>query len=282
MPPFEDQNEIDQDLKNLPGFLKSILPSFADQIPQEDWGSLGLNGGSASGVWTPRGVVNDFGLNSNLELDDIDINFLGTYNQDIPFDYDPTSQPGSASNTGREASDPARGIAVASEAFKRSSIWRFRPVAKNSSATELRNLSVAQVEEAVASPESRIVPRPRSSIEPLSLVTRDKVLALILGTCRAENVQRTVSSFPSLDLLDILLQYYLTCPRSLASSFIHLPTFDPQQKRPELIGAMIAAGAVAAPDIAFNKLGYAIQEAIRLAIASNVSRCVYSIIHSHC
>ncbi|KAG9891352.1 hypothetical protein KCU98_g14399, partial [Aureobasidium melanogenum] len=61
------------------GFLHDFLQSIigGDPFPREI-----APGGS--GTWTPRNVF-DFGANTDLELNDLDLNFLDGYNHEIPF-----------------------------------------------------------------------------------------------------------------------------------------------------------------------------------------------------
>lgn len=94
---------------------------------------------------------------------------------------------------------------------------------------------------------------------------------MVVKCCRPENSSRAASSFPSVKLLDTLLQYYLTSPVASAASFLHLATFDPNTRRPELVAIMAAAGAALTSDPALTKLGYAIQECVRVAVIRLVS-----------
>jgi hypothetical protein len=57
-------------------------------------------------------------------------------------------------------------------------------------------------------------------------------------------------------------------PVARINSFIHAPTFDPNEKRPELLLSMAAAGAVLTSDPTLTKLGYAMQETVRPAVGT--------------
>jgi hypothetical protein len=93
---------------------------------------------------------------------------------------------------------------------------------------------------------------------------------MVVNSCHSDNLSKAVASFPSAGLLDTLLQYYLTSPVTHATSFLHAASFDPNKKRPELVAAMAACGAVLTSDPALSKLGYAIQECLRIAISKRV------------
>ena len=81
---------------------------------------------------------------------------------------------------------------------------------------------------------------------------------------------RSFLSFPSLELLDSLLQYFISTTAASTYS-VHLPTFFPSQKRYEMVAAFIAGGAALTPDASLRKLGYVVQETLRLHIPSVVS-----------
>ena len=89
-------------------------------------------------------------------------------------------------------------------------------------------------------------------------------MALVLDTCSRENVKRIASAFPSMELLDGLIQYFLSSPSIDAPTWFHLPTFSPSKLNPELLASVVSAGAATLPDISLRKLGYALHEASRL------------------
>lgn len=89
---------------------------------------------------------------------------------------------------------------------------------------------------------------------------------MVVQSCRPENLPKAVAAFPSAELLDTLIQHFLTSPLPRACSFIHTPTLDPNCKRPELLLAMAAAGAVLTADPTLARLGYAMQECVRVAV----------------
>lgn len=89
-------------------------------------------------------------------------------------------------------------------------------------------------------------------------------MALVLVTCTPENVKKISSAFPSIELLDGLIQYYLSSPSLEAPMLFHLPTFSPSKLNPELLASIASAGASTIPDISLRKLGYALHEASRI------------------
>ncbi|KAJ2903383.1 uncharacterized protein MKZ38_009960 [Zalerion maritima] len=208
----------------------------------------------------------DFDLDISAELDDIDLRFLDAYNTHVPFEFLGRSPDNNATEVpGPEARpDPCRPAAICTEAFRH--YWKFRPNSHDHGAAEEHNLSLPSVTDDHASPESRIPVDRLVTCGRLTVATRDKILTTIVQTCRSENLSRAITSFPSVELLDTLLQYYLTSPVARADSFLHTATFDPNQKRPELLAAMVACGAVLTSDPALSKLGFAIQESVRVNV----------------
>lgn len=207
------------------------------------------------GQWTPMGAV-PFEFAPSIELSDLDLRFLDAYNVNIPFELTDTTP------TLPTATDPCRTAALASDAFHNCH-WRFRPNAQDNGNAEEHNLSLPSDHRAL-----RLDWRVTGT--KLSVSSRDKILTTVVESCRPENLARAVASFPSVELLDSLLQYSLTSPVARLDSFLHAATFNPNEKRPELLAAMAARGAVLTSDPALTKLGHAIQESLRFAIPKHV------------
>ncbi|KAK2672425.1 Zinc finger C2H2-type [Fusarium oxysporum f. sp. vasinfectum] len=198
-----------------------------------------------SGGWANPNA-NDVDMYTYNELDDIDLRFLDSYNTSIPFEVRSIQPTPRGAQTPRAAShtDPGEPAAMCTEAFQNSH-WKFRPNAKDHAGAEEHNLSLPATDSAYPSPESVVV----------------QIIC-----------QKPWRPFPSAELLDTLLQYYLTSPVTHATSFIHAASFNPNQKRPELVAAMAACGAVLTSDPALSKLGYAIQECLRIAVAKHLTQ----------
>jgi hypothetical protein len=223
-----------------------------------------------TGQWTPI-VALDLDMSLSTELDDVDLRFLDTYNNNIPFEFGIEPALGSfPGNLSSNSTDPCRPAAMCTEAF-RNSHWRFRPSVNDHAGAEDHNLSLPSAAVDHASPESRISLHRRVTCARLSVAARDRILAMVVESCRPENLSRAIASFPSVELLETLFQFYLTSPIARADSYIHSATFDPNEKRPELLAAMAAAGAILTSDVTLTKLGYAIQECVRLAVPKHVS-----------
>ncbi|CAK7219772.1 hypothetical protein SBRCBS47491_003964 [Sporothrix bragantina] len=258
--------------------------------------------GTGHGQWTPMGAL-DFdataagSLDLDLDhLDDMDFRFLDAYNTRVPFEFGVSPTTGgdgvdvhrpdasvSGSQQGQmSTATPGYTAAIGSgsEAFKRH-YWKFRPNAQDYCGAEEHNLSLPAPGAAGAvdhtSPESTLsqaLPPKRPDGMRLNTASRDKILMVVTHNCLRENVARVVTSFPSVELLDTLVQFYLMSPVAQASTFLHTASFhrNPNEKRPELLAAMTAAGAVLTGDPALSKLGFAIQECLRIAVPQQWER----------
>lgn len=211
-----------------------------------------------SGQATPRGIM-DLSFDLDIGLTDLDLGLLDRYNFQIPFAADTPS----TDAQGLEQQLPENdSVPVRTEAFKQS-IWRWLPQPnKDYSRAEQANLAFADSEKD-SNCRSQITQR-RVIVEKLHRVSRDQLMALVLGTCSPENVRRIASAFPSIELLDGLIQYFLTSSSLDAQSWLHLPTFSPSKIGPELLACIISAGAATTPDIPLRKLGFALHEASRI------------------
>ena len=215
-----------------------------------------------AGPWTPRELF-DFGVDTNMELNDLDLSFLDSYNNANPFDLRTPSIGFSTAGSDIMPSFTSAPVPpLDTTALPKASVWRFRPLSKDSGSAEQANLSLP-------TPTSLDIDE-RVTREPITQTARDKILAMILSTCTPKSAPRAVACFPSVSLLDSLFQFSLTSPGSHAKHWIHAPTLLAGQSRPEVLAAIIAAGAVLTPDAAIRKVGYAIQEAIRTAVQVQV------------
>tara|TARA_R110002003_G_scaffold196_1_gene15266 strand:- start:14008 stop:15321 length:1314 start_codon:yes stop_codon:yes gene_type:complete len=214
-----------------------------------------------SGHATPRGIM-DLNFDLDVGLTDIDLGLLDQYNFQVPFAADTPS----TNTEGLESQLPeGDSVPVRTDVFKQS-IWRYLPQRnKDYSGAEQVNLAFSDSEKE-NNRRTHITQR-RAIAERLHRVSRDRLMALVLGTCSPENVKRISSAFPSIELLDTLIQFFLTSPSLDAQSWFHLPTFSPAKLAPELLACIVSAGAASTPDTPLRKLGFALHEASRVGQA---------------
>ncbi|CRG83450.1 hypothetical protein PISL3812_00801 [Talaromyces islandicus] len=241
-------------------------------VPAQDYGGLlapepldlfpaSLSFGSISGNRTPRSFVT-FGLETDLDLSAVDLSLLDCYNTRNPFEFDTLT----ISTPLFEPPDNimnSYGINDKGDSYSpHRRIWRFVPTSGDHGFCEHDNLLLPPKVASHPTPESLVEPDSRSTPERLDLSSRDKILSIAVGQLK-HPISRAVSSFPSVELLDSLIQYYLTAPFSTGNMWFHRASFTPKTLRPELLLAMAAAGAVLTPDSTLRKLGFAMQEVVR-------------------
>lgn len=232
-------------------FLRAVM------MGQDNMGGTGL----LPGTRTPRNMF-DFGNGAeDWSLNDMDMMFIDDYSHHIPFLAASETAPSTGPAAFSDENDaeptherPPRSLPPTGVDATRK--WRFQPVTKDSSDA---NLSVPVTTESHKRPKYH---DRRVLSEPLSNSARDSMLTLV-ATAGSQD-PRPVTSFPSTELLDSLLQFFLST--TAATSYIcHTPTFSPN-RRPFLTLAMIAAGAALTPDAPLQKLGMVFQEAVRVTL----------------
>jgi Fungal Zn(2)-Cys(6) binuclear cluster domain/Zinc finger, C2H2 type len=200
----------------------------------------------------------DYGWSSDLWYSD---GLQDAFN--MPFESTFTPYPATLSSS----SDSPSGAGVGADAFKRSLIGSWTPLADDSSMMERQNLMMPRNADS-----SSIFTESKLSIqEPLSLSSRDRILGMVLETCPQTAAGRIIASFPSAEFLNDCIRYYFARRHEeQIDSYIHLPTFKPNEQRPELLAMLAGAGAVCTSSFVVRKLGYALQEAVRHAMGRRV------------
>ncbi|KAK3082188.1 hypothetical protein LTS18_013072 [Coniosporium uncinatum] len=219
----------------------------------------------ASGTVTPNGIFG-FGVETDLDFSAIDLSFLGSYNTQVPFEMEPQERSlmrhGTHSINQASPQSVLDGDSTTPSNISHHSIWRFVPAPGNHAFSDQANLSLPDHNHLAQSPESFVDVSKRATAEKLDSATRDAILAIVLSQIKSQTFP-VVSAFPSVELLDHLIQFYLAGPFSKQNTWIHTASFRAKKAQPELLLAMAAAGAVLTPDCSLRKLGFAIQEIIR-------------------
>lgn len=245
----------------FPNFIQDmIMPPPDEQFPCMD------NSGYLYPPQNPRGFM-DYGRETNLELNDRDFGHLHDFKQENAVIIDRLTNGASAEQMEEKNPEP-RNLAIGAEAFKKSSITDWTPGQHNSSYEEQGNLSLSTDAfiQATRMVSGRILVTQR-----LALSSRDKILAMVLDTCVPVNRPRTVESFPSTEILDGLVQCFCYFHSQQTDTWIHIPSLNPDTIMTELLGMIIAAGAVRTPIIAVQKLGFALMESVRNSFFRRVS-----------
>lgn len=211
--------------------------------------------------------VFDFGIDTSLDFNDVDIDWITNLNSQAPLSsfhlpHDYRDQP---LHPGQQTPNMSNSFNLGAKAFQ-NSLWRWAP-ARRDNAYEAQEHLLLPENDAAQLDLNLLAEAPEKCLEHTS---RDHILAMLLGTCNPANISLVVSSFPSTQVLSSLMHFHFKKQATTTDSWLHFPSFSPNNQRPELNAIVIAAGAVASSIPTVRKLGYAIQEAVRLAIPKAV------------
>ncbi|KAL4818456.1 hypothetical protein BDW67DRAFT_174252 [Aspergillus spinulosporus] len=201
----------------------------------------------------------DHNVNFDFDLTEVDFGLIDFYNSRGSANAAPL-QP---DETDRDA-DRDSGIALGAEAYSRSSLSAWKPVHSDHAFADQNDLSVPK---SIDSPEASAQCRHQILSERLSPGSRDLIFGMVLQTSQRANLTRIMKSFPSTELLDSLIQDFFAYQAQQVDSWIHGPTFNPNEESPDMLGIIAAAAAVKSSIPTIRKLGYALMEVVRLQMS---------------
>lgn len=178
----------------------------------------------------------------------------------------PSPQPQSINSSKASGRDAARDASRRHAAFRRSP-WLWEPESKDYVSREKQGLQINEESINSAVAFERLVDTP-TRWPKLSLATRDKLFAMVVSEHKDPS---RVPSFPSLELLNYLLQADLAHGDRMCDDFFHAPTFNPEDTLAELLASVIASGATFISVPAIWQFGYALQEIVRQRMERLVS-----------
>ena len=149
-------------------------------------------------------------------------------------------------------------IGIGAQAFKES-VWLWTPAKEDNFAEQL-NLSL--VDEAVT-PERQHCIDIAALHEEVTDTTRGLILVMVLKACNPVIYPQIVSHFPTTDLLSSLIHNFMSFHLQSEFSWLHIPTIQINNEKPEFLASMACAGAAISRAPEIRKLGLAIQEACR-------------------
>ena len=214
-------------------------------------------------------AVLDFCDDANLELNDMDFGILDNWN------VDGMTGSAAAQEFTPRTDDTSVDLSQMRQSLNKiwaDSPWRWHPKNLDTGYGEQSNLPVPTDD--VSSPvfqerQRRLDRVVRDKLDPAG---RDKILAIVLSTCRNNSMMtRVASSFPSVDVMDTLVHIFLASHLCQVSEWIHFGSFSLNSQWPEWLAVVAAGGAVLTPVQTLRKFGFAIQEAVRVTIPSRVS-----------
>ncbi|KAE9366284.1 hypothetical protein N431DRAFT_419464 [Stipitochalara longipes BDJ] len=213
--------------------------------------------------------VLNFGIDSSLDFNDMDLGWITSHNQTSAFNYNMLSDLNDPPlDQGQETPDVQPSISLGAEAFRKS-LWTWLPGQLEHAFMEVSNLSLTSKD--MEGLESR--GSPDIIDHQLEQSSRDDILAMVLSmNSQHSGISRVITSFPSTQLLNRLMHLFLKSEATKMHSWIHLPTFRPRTQGPEFNGIVIASGAILSAVPTVRKLGLAIQETVRLALPSSIEK----------
>jgi len=267
-PVEDDPNLFNPDLNFVPDdsslgdFLNSIImpltPVAAEQTISEIMPISQLD--------NSRDVL-DFQNDFLLDLNDLDLGFVDSFEEQyvpmaVPRHLPLTTGPLNSRSEPPSRDEAAEVNRLGHEAFTRS-MWKYHP--------DNNDTSTAEADHLISAKDVPQLERVPGALTPFreghfSYHCRDKVLALLLTTWEPSLAHTFVASFPKTEFLGGLVKRFLAFHESQPDSWFHAPTFNPEQALPALLSAVIAFGAILHPMPVIQKLGYALQEATRLAL----------------
>ncbi|KAL6233299.1 hypothetical protein BDW75DRAFT_252117 [Aspergillus navahoensis] len=201
----------------------------------------------------------DHNLSFDFDLTEVDFGLIDFYNSRGSANPAPL-QP---DDNDRDA-DRDSGIALGAEAYSRSSLSAWKPVRSDHAFADQNDLSVPK---SIDSPDATAQSRHQILSERLSPGSRDLIFGMVLQTSQRANLTRIMKSFPSTELLDSLIQDFFAYQAQQVDSWIHGPTFHPNEESPDMVGIVAAAAAVKSGIPTIRKLGYALMEVVRLQMS---------------
>ncbi|RDW83679.1 putative C6 and C2H2 transcription factor RegA-like [Aspergillus mulundensis] len=202
----------------------------------------------------------DHDLNFDFDLTEVDFGLIDFYNS--RGSVNPAlPQPDDDGDADRDS-----GIALGVEAYSRSSLSAWKPGHSDHAFADQNDLSVPK---SIDSPEASTYSQSKQQIlsERLSPGSRDLIFGMVLQTSQRANLARIMKSFPSTELLDSLIQDFFAYQEQQVDSWIHGPTFHPNEENPDMVGIVAAAAAVRSSIPTIRKLGYALMEVVRLQMS---------------
>ncbi|GKT44841.1 uncharacterized protein ColSpa_05022 [Colletotrichum spaethianum] len=137
---------------------------------------------------------------------------------------------------------------------------------QSSENTEMERPHLAADEANLKPPRMKQAPPGTVPLAPtlcLSAAARNSIVSMILNNTSCANAVPVLAAFPSTGALDALVGVYARdWEAARINDFIHLPTLELERQRPELLGAIVAVGAVGAGSTVARKFGFAMQEVV--------------------
>lgn len=265
----QDHNMLDMARLPFSDFLRDVLFEQS-QGHSMDPSRMVEAHGAHHGAHGQGLAVLDFCDDGNLELNDMDFGLLDHWNVgngEAMLATDPSLSNYVPNNQVEDTADMSRMRQRLVKIWTHSP-WRWMPDKQDSGYVEQNNLPLTQGE--VSSTQLRL---DRVIRDKLEAPGRDKILAIVLSTCRDNAMMgRVASSFPSNEVMDALVHIFLAWHLCQVSEWIHYGSFRLNAQCPEWLAVAASAGAILTPVATLRKFGFALQEAVRKLAPSSFSK----------
>ncbi|KAK6369431.1 hypothetical protein LTS17_009774 [Exophiala oligosperma] len=234
------------------------------------------NGPAISSFWDNDIFSADSGLDSALDLDeDILMAMDLDWSSLVQLDFDLSNEGSNSRHEGRSRDDNgstsgsrSRGFLV-QEFFKRS-LWLWEPDARDSTSTEeAPHLSEVEERHFLSSKSIEKASDDRADgsswMAGFTCGNEARDALLILAQRNADN-GAVLRCFPSPRVLSFLLKAFAFQETVNRCPFVHLPSFNVDKCKIELLSALVVAGSANFANRMIWKLGLALQERTRIAI----------------
>ncbi|KAH6684053.1 hypothetical protein B0J14DRAFT_693318 [Halenospora varia] len=199
----------------------------------------------------------DFGM-WDIDLDNIDFSMFGPVSTT---DTEQNSMQVNSNPPRQRPSDASKRYA----AFERSP-WVWKPTHKDQGMNDHHNLNLNEdAIPSVLSPNSGACSSDDFSNCNIGQKQRDQILALLFSL-RHSPIQAL--QFPSLSLLNSIIQVYFVQENFKLDNLVHTATFEASKSLPQLIIAILSAGCSSISVDSIWKMGIALQEVTRLTVAN--------------
>ena len=161
-------------------------------------------------------------------------------------------------------STPQSDVQLRSEAFKKSP-WSWNHWIPDRTHNTFSEQTEINIEHQRVSEDDQLTPGNERRLRcDLENEARDRMIRVVTHTA---DTRLAIPSFPSLELLEDLIDVFLMEENSKIDSFIHTASFNAKHIRTELLLAMVAKGATYIALAPVWKMGLVIQEVVRIAVA---------------
>ncbi|KAK6602070.1 C6 transcription factor [Botrytis cinerea] len=197
--------------------------------------------------------ISDFSF-EDFDFQEENFEFPSLTSKRLAFDETTISGPS------RKVNDSRRDVARGHAAFARSP-WLWTPASTDHILRDRDNLAID--EENISLNLSPNGARPYQHLSITSSL-RDKMFHLVSTTNRYAN---GIPSFPSLDLLNYIIEAFFCQQSNQVGNWIHTPTICLKDVRPELLIAIVAVGSTSISLPAIWRMGLALQDVVRLSVS---------------